>query len=113
MRSKKLFWKPISCFLVATFLATGSVAESSEKKLLTAARKPVEGPLDVFLGEPFFDMQVVLMREITFASHTWRLLSTGPFWRCATTQSIFVAARMEVGLGVKSSTCRSPIPTAI
>jgi sialidase-1 len=57
--SKKQFWKPISCFLVAAFLASDSVAESSEQDLLTAAGKPAEGPLDVFLGEPFFDMQVV------------------------------------------------------
>ena len=59
MCSKKQFWKPISCFLVAAFLASDSVAESSEQDLLTAAGKPAEGPLDVFLGEPFFDMQVV------------------------------------------------------
>jgi sialidase-1 len=57
--SKKQFWKPISCFLVAAFLASDSVAELSEQDLLTAAGKPAEGPLDVFLGEPFFDMQVV------------------------------------------------------
>ncbi len=59
MCSRKLSWKPISCLLVTAFLAGGSVAESSEQELFTAAGKPAEGPLDVFLGEPFFDMQVV------------------------------------------------------
>ena len=59
MCSRKLFWKPISCLIVAAFLYSGSVAKSSEQELLTAARKPAEGPVDVFLGEPFFDMQVV------------------------------------------------------
>ena len=48
--SKKQFWKPISCFLVAAFLASDSVAESSEQDLLTAAGKPAEGPLDVLSG---------------------------------------------------------------
>ena len=59
MCSRKLFWKPIRCLLVVTFLQSGSVAESSEQELLTAAGKPAEGPPDVFLGEPFFDTQVV------------------------------------------------------
>ena len=59
MCSRKPFWKPVSCFLVAAFLCSGSVAESSEQELLTAAGKPAEGSLDVFLGKPFFDRQVV------------------------------------------------------
>jgi sialidase-1 len=59
MRSRNLFWKPISCLLVAAFLCSGSATASSDEELLTAAGKPVEGPLDVFLGEPQFDMQVV------------------------------------------------------
>lgn len=53
------FRKPIGCLLVAAFLSSGPVAESSGQELLTVAGKPVEGPLDVFLGEPFFDTQVV------------------------------------------------------
>jgi len=59
MCSGRPSWKPISCFLVAAFLASGSAAESSEQELLTAAGKPAEGPLEVFLGEPLFDMKVV------------------------------------------------------
>lgn len=59
MRSRRLFWRWISCLLAAAVLYSGSVADSSEQELLTAAGKPVEGPLDVFLGEPRFDMQVV------------------------------------------------------
>ena len=59
MRSTRPFWNPIRCLLVAAFLCSGSVAKSSEQELLTAAGKPAEGPLDVFLGEPVFDMQVV------------------------------------------------------
>ena len=59
MCSGRLPWKPISCFLVAAFLSSGSAAESSEQELLTAAGKPAEGPLEVFLGEPLLDMKVV------------------------------------------------------
>lgn len=59
MYSRKLIWKPLSCFLVAAFFAAGIVAEPSGRELLTAAEKPAEGTLGVFLGEPFFDMQVV------------------------------------------------------
>jgi sialidase-1 len=40
-------------------LSSSAVAESSEQELLTAAGKPAEGPLGVFLGEPLFDVQVV------------------------------------------------------
>jgi len=58
MFSSELFWTRTSCFLVAAFLCCASVAETSEQKLLAPAGKPAEGPLDVFLGEPFFDMQV-------------------------------------------------------
>jgi len=59
MCSRKPFWKLVSSLLIAAFLCGGSVAESSEQELLTAAGKPAEGPLDVFLGESFFDAQVV------------------------------------------------------
>jgi sialidase-1 len=59
MCSERLSWKAISCVLVAAFLSSGSAAESSEQELLTAAGKPAEGPLEVFLGEPLFDMKVV------------------------------------------------------
>ncbi len=52
-------WRPIACFLVVAFLGIGSGAKSSGQELLTAAGKPAEGPLDVFLGEPSCDMQVV------------------------------------------------------
>ncbi len=52
-------WGPIVCFLVVAFLRIGSAAESYGQELLTAAAKPAEGPLDVFLGEPSCDMQVV------------------------------------------------------
>ncbi len=43
------------CFLA---VAVGS-GEAAEPVLLTAQGKPAEAALDVFLGEPFFDMQVV------------------------------------------------------
>ena len=59
MCSTRLFWNLVRCLLVAAFLCSGSVADSSEQELLTAAGKPAEGALDVFLGEPVFDMQVV------------------------------------------------------
>jgi sialidase-1 len=59
MCSRRTSWKPIGCLFVTSFLCSGFVAESSEQELLTAAGKPAEGPLDVFLGEPLFDMQVV------------------------------------------------------
>jgi sialidase-1 len=59
MCSRRRFWKSASCLLAAAFLWSGSVAESSEQELLTAAGKPAEGPLGVFLGEPQFDVQVV------------------------------------------------------
>ncbi len=49
----------ISGLLVATLLSTCPLAEAAEHELLTVAGKPAEGPLDVFLGEPLFDMQVV------------------------------------------------------
>jgi sialidase-1 len=48
----------MGCLFVAAFLWSGPV-ESSGQELLTAAGKPAEGPLSVFLGKPFFDMQVV------------------------------------------------------
>ena len=59
MCSGRLSRRPIGCFLIAASLSSGSAAESSERELLTAAGKPAEGPLDVFLGEPRFDMKVV------------------------------------------------------
>jgi len=59
MCSRRMLWKPICCFLIAAFVHSGSVAESSEEELLTAAGKPAEGPVEAFLGKPFFDRQVV------------------------------------------------------
>ena len=59
MCSRRPSWKPLGYILVAAFLCSGSSAEPPVQELLTAAGKPAEGPLDVFLGEPFFDMQVV------------------------------------------------------
>jgi sialidase-1 len=54
-----MLWMIVRGFLVATLIGIGPVAVSSGQELLTAAGKPAEGPLDVFLGEPSFDMQVV------------------------------------------------------
>jgi len=45
--------------LFAALLCGGLAAESPGQELLTAAGKPVEGSLDVFLGESRFDMRVV------------------------------------------------------
>ncbi|MBM4090198.1 MAG: exo-alpha-sialidase [Planctomycetes bacterium] len=59
MCGTRMSGKPIVCLLVATFLCSCSVAKSPGQELLTAAGKPAEGPLDVFLREPLFDMQVV------------------------------------------------------
>ncbi len=63
MYGMSLSWKPIVCLLAAVLLCSGFVAESSGQELLTAAGKPAEGPLDVFLGEPSLDMQVVFDGE--------------------------------------------------
>jgi len=49
----------MGCLLLFVFLCGGSVAEAAGQELLTAAGKPVEGPLDVFLGKPSLDMQVL------------------------------------------------------
>jgi len=59
MFAKKLLWRPINYVLVAALLSSGSVAKSSDQELLTAAGKLAEGPLEVFLGKPSFDRQVV------------------------------------------------------
>ena len=72
MRSRRLFWRAASSLLVAAFLWSGSVAESSEGELLTAAGKPAEGPLGVFLGEPQFDVQVVFDALVIPVSPTKR-----------------------------------------
>lgn len=63
MFSTRCSWKTIVCFLVAAFLCNASAGEPSGQELLTAAGKPVEGPLDAFLGEPSFDIQVVFDGE--------------------------------------------------
>jgi len=63
MFSTRLSWKPIVCFLVAALFCRASVGEQSGQELLTAAGKPAEGPLGAFLGEPFFDLQVVFDGE--------------------------------------------------
>ena len=55
----RLFGKSIVCILVAASLISVSADEPSGQERLTAAGKPAEGPLDVFLGKPFFDTQVV------------------------------------------------------
>ena len=59
MCNTRLFRTPIACCLAAAFLSSVSAGEPAGQELLTAAGKPAEGPLDVFLGEPLFDMQVV------------------------------------------------------
>lgn len=59
MCNTRLCWKPIVCFCVAACLGSALAAETLGQELLTAAGKPAEGPLGVFLGQPFFDMQVV------------------------------------------------------
>ena len=45
--------------LVAASLCFPPATNAQEQELLTAAGKPAEGPLSVFLGEPRFDLQVV------------------------------------------------------
>ena len=59
MCSRKPFWKAAGCFCAAVLLCSGSAAKAAEHQLLTAAGKPAEGSLEVFLGEPWFDLQVV------------------------------------------------------
>ena len=59
MRSRAPRWKPIYCLLVSLFLGSGSVGEILAEELLTAAGKPAEGPLEEFLDEPVFDLQIV------------------------------------------------------
>lgn len=59
MYSTRLSWKAIVLLLVAASLCRSSAAEPAGQELLTATGKPAEGTLDAFLGEPFFDMQVV------------------------------------------------------
>ncbi len=59
MCGRKRFWQPASCLFVAAFLYGSCLAEPSEQELLTAAGKPAEGPLDVFLGKPVFEKQFV------------------------------------------------------
>jgi len=72
MCSNRMFRATISATVVATFLFGGAVAESSEQELRTAAGKPAEGLLDVFLGEPLLEKQVIFegdksVREPYFA----------------------------------------------
>ena len=59
MFRRRLFGETIGCFLIAELLCGCSVAKAPEQELLTAAGKPAEGPLGVFLGKPVFDRQVV------------------------------------------------------
>jgi len=59
MHSRRPSWKPAGCFLVAASLCGAAAGEPTGQELLTAAGKPAEGPLDVFLGDPAFDIQVV------------------------------------------------------
>ncbi len=50
----------IRCLLLVAILCRAAVAEPADEEPLTAAGKPAEGPLDAFLGEPFFQKEVVL-----------------------------------------------------
>lgn len=59
MDRMRMSGKPVFCIFVAAMLLPGLAAKAAEPELLTAAGKPAEGPLAVFLGEPSFDMQVV------------------------------------------------------
>jgi len=59
MCSMRRNWKQIVYSLVAGLLGSGFVAEASGQELPTTAGKPAEGPLEAFLGESVFDMQVV------------------------------------------------------
>ena len=57
-----------ACFVVVLFggvAGRGTDTELSGQELLTAAGKPAEGPLDVFLGEPRFETQVVFQGDKT------------------------------------------------
>jgi sialidase-1 len=51
--------KALGWLIAVSILVSGSVATSSEQEPRTAAGKPAEGELDVFLGEPLFETQVV------------------------------------------------------
>lgn len=47
------------CLLVGAILSDNLPRNAIAQEMLTAAGKPAEGQLDDFLGDPFFDMQVV------------------------------------------------------
>jgi sialidase-1 len=59
MLGTRLPWTPALCVLAVICFGSGAAAECSGGELLTAAGLPAEGPLDVFLGEPLCDVQVV------------------------------------------------------
>ena len=57
---RKRFCTPaagIASFLLVTLLPGGDAARASEQEPMTAAGKPAEGTLDVFVGLPQFDLQ--------------------------------------------------------
>lgn len=51
--------KPLVAVLVAALIGSGIAAGAEGQERRTAAGKPAEGPLDVFLGEPCFASQIV------------------------------------------------------
>jgi len=57
--STRLRWTAIVLLFVAASLCRSSAAVPAGQELLTAAGKPAEGSLGVFLGKPLFDTQVV------------------------------------------------------
>ena len=59
MCNTRPFWTSTVGLLVTVILGGVAASEPSGQQLLTAAGKPAEGLLDAFLGEPFFDTQVV------------------------------------------------------
>ncbi|MGI6417757.1 MAG: hypothetical protein ACOX1P_19050 [Thermoguttaceae bacterium] len=113
MCNTRLFRTPIACCLAAAFLSSASAGQPSGQELLTAAGKPAEGPLDVFLGEPLFDMQVVFdggndVREPYLAiAVDGTLLAVRNYQTAASPQR----GRRD-GAGAILSTCPSPIQIA-
>jgi hypothetical protein len=85
----------------------GADTELSGQELLTAAGKPAEGPLDVFLGEPRFETQVVFEGDKTVREPYLAVaMSMERCWSSGTTPGCFDAARTGAALGAKASKCR-------
>jgi sialidase-1 len=59
MRDRKRRLIVIGWLFLSVSICCGLIVQAAEQELRTVAGKPVEGTLAVFLGEPFFDMQVV------------------------------------------------------